>query len=46
MLKRDDRYQLDYILVRKRYRIQVKQSKGYPEAVIDSDHDSVIMETR
>lgn len=41
-----NKYQLDYILVRKRYRIQVKQSKSYPGADIDSDHNLVIMETK
>jgi len=41
-----NRYQLDYILVRKRYRNQVKQSKSYPGTDIDSDHNLIIMETR
>jgi len=40
------RYQLDYILVRKRYRNQVKQSKSYPGADINSNHNLLIMETR
>jgi len=41
-----NRYQLDYILVKKIYRNQVKQSKSYPGADINSDHNLVIMETK
>lgn len=39
------RYQLDYIIVNKRYQNQVKQSKSFPGADIDSDHNLVIMES-
>ncbi|KAL4083913.1 hypothetical protein QTP88_029229 [Uroleucon formosanum] len=39
------RYQLDYILVKKRYQNQVKQSKSFPGADIHSDHNLVIMES-
>ncbi|VVC38380.1 Endonuclease/exonuclease/phosphatase [Cinara cedri] len=46
MPEEGNRYQLDYILVKKRYRNQVKQSKSYPGADINSDHNLVIMETR
>jgi len=41
-----NRYQLDYILVRKRYKNQIKHSKSYPGPDIDSDHNLVIMENR
>lgn len=37
------RYQLDYILVRQRYGNSVKNSRGYPGADIDSDHNLVMM---
>lgn len=46
MPERGNRYQLDNILVRKKYSNQVKQSKSYPGADIDSDHNLVIMGTR
>ena len=36
------RYQLDYILVRQRYRNSVKDSRSYPGADIDSDHNLVM----
>lgn len=39
------RYQIDYILVREKYRNQLKQSKSFPGADIDSDHNLVIMES-
>src|SRR5688572_5032420 len=37
------RYQLDYILVRQRYRNGVKCCKSYPDADIFSDHSMVAM---
>jgi len=37
------RYQIDYILVRQRYRNSVKGSWSYPGADIDSDHNLVAM---
>lgn len=37
------RYQLDYILVRQRYRSSVKNATSYPGADIDSDHNLVMM---
>jgi endonuclease/exonuclease/phosphatase family metal-dependent hydrolase len=37
------RYQLDYILVRQRYRNSVKNARSYPGADIDSDHNLVMM---
>jgi hypothetical protein len=40
------RYQIDCILVRRRYKNQVKLCKSYPGADIDSDHSLVIMESR
>ena len=39
------RYQIDYILVRERYKNQVKQCKSYPGADINSDHNLVLMES-
>lgn len=36
------RFQLDYILVRKRYRNSVKNSRSYPGADADSDHNLVM----
>lgn len=45
MLRGGNKYQLDYILVKKRYRNQLKQSKSYPGADINSDHN-LVMETR
>ncbi|CAI6352699.1 unnamed protein product [Macrosiphum euphorbiae] len=39
------RYQIDYILVRNRYKNQVKKCKTYPGADINSDHNLVLMET-
>lgn len=39
------RYQIDFILVRKRYRNQVKLSKSFPGTDIDSDYNLVIMES-
>ena len=38
-----NRYQLDYILTKKRFRNGVKDSKSYPGADADSDHNLVIM---
>src|SRR6478609_7005701 len=37
------RYQIDYILVRQRYRNNVKSSWTYPGADVDSDHNLVAM---
>jgi hypothetical protein len=37
------RYQLDYILVRERYRNSVKNSHAYPGADADTDHNLVAM---
>lgn len=37
------RYQIDYILVRQRYRNAVKNACSYPGADIDSDHNLVAM---
>jgi Reverse transcriptase (RNA-dependent DNA polymerase)/Endonuclease/Exonuclease/phosphatase family len=38
-----ERYQLDYILVRKRYRNSVKNSRTLPGADADTDHNMVAM---
>lgn len=38
-----ERYQTDYILVKKQFRNQVKDSRSYPIADIDSDHNLVMM---
>jgi len=38
------RYQIDFILIRQRYRNAVKNSKVYPGADVDSDHNLVEME--
>ena len=38
-----ERYQIDYILINQRYRNSVKNSKSYPGADIDSDHNLVMM---
>lgn len=40
------RYQIDYIMTKKRFRNQVKQCKTYPGADINSDHNFVIIETQ
>src|SRR4030088_1912942 len=37
------RYQLDYILVRQRFRNSVKNAKSYPGADVYSDHNLVMM---
>ncbi|XP_047474146.1 craniofacial development protein 2-like [Penaeus chinensis] len=37
------RLQLDYIIVRQRYKTSVKNSCSYPGADVDSDHNLVIM---
>ena len=39
-----DRYQIDFILIRQRYRNAVKNSKVYPGADADTDHNLVAME--
>ena len=36
------RYQLDYILIKHRYRNSVKDSRAYPGADVDSDHNLVM----
>ena len=38
-----ERYQLDYIMVRQRYRNSVKNSHAYPGADADTDHNLVMM---
>ena len=38
-----ERYQIDYILINQRYRNSVINSKYYPGADIDSDHNLVMM---
>ena len=38
------RFQIDYILVKQRYRNAVKNSKAYPGADVDSDHNLVMIE--
>ena len=40
------RYQLDYILVKSRYRNSVKDSRAYPGADVKSDHNLVMMKCR
>ena len=40
------RFQIDYILVRDRYRNSVKSSCSYPGANADSDHNLVVMKVR
>lgn len=37
------RYQIDYIIVRKRFRNQVHRCKTYPGADVNSDHNLLIM---
>ena len=39
------RYQIDYILVRQRYRNSVKKACSYPGADADTDHNLVLMKT-
>jgi len=38
-----NRYQIDYIMVKQRFRNQVKNCKTFPGADIDSDHNLVVM---
>jgi len=38
-----NRYQIDYIMVKNRFKNQVKESRSYPGADIDSDHNLVMM---
>lgn len=38
-----NRYQIDYIMVKNRFKNQVKKSRSYPGADIDSDHNLVMM---
>lgn len=40
-----NRYQLDYIMVKNRYKNQIKSSKSYPGANIDSDHNLVMIKS-
>ena len=40
------RYQIDYILVRQRYRNGVKKACSYPGADVESDHSLVGMKMR
>jgi len=40
-----NRYQLDYIMVKNRYKNQIKSSKSYPGADIDSDHNLVMIKS-
>lgn len=39
------RYQIDYILDKKRFRKQVKDCRSYPGADIDSDHNLLMMKS-
>ncbi|KAL4107862.1 hypothetical protein QTP88_018144 [Uroleucon formosanum] len=39
------RYQMDYILVRKRFRNQVRRCKTYPGADVNSDHNLLMMKS-
>jgi len=39
------RYQIDYIMVKKRFRNQVKDCRSYPGADIDSDHNLLMMKS-
>jgi len=43
MLGDPGRYQIDFILVRNRFKNQVKSCKTYPSADINSDHNLVMM---
>jgi hypothetical protein len=40
------RYQIDYIMVKERYRNSVKSSHAYPGADADTDHNLVIMKSQ
>ncbi|VVC30385.1 Endonuclease/exonuclease/phosphatase,Reverse transcriptase domain [Cinara cedri] len=40
-----NRYQIDYIMVKKRFRNQVKDCRSYPGADIDSDHNLLMMKS-
>ena len=40
------RFQLDYIMVRQRFRNQILDCRAYPGADIDSDHNLVMMKSR
>ncbi|XP_049765311.1 uncharacterized protein LOC126094789 isoform X1 [Schistocerca cancellata] len=40
------RFQLDYIMIRQRFRNQILDCKAYPGADIDSDHNIVVMRSR
>lgn len=41
-----NRYQIDYIMVKQRFKNQSKDSRSYSEPDIDSDHNVVIMKYR
>lgn len=41
-----NRYQIDYILVKQRFRNQIKDSRSYSGPDIDTDHNMVIMKYR
>ena len=38
-----ERYQIDYILIKQRFRNQVKDCRSYPSADINSDHNPVVI---
>lgn len=40
-----NRYQLDYIMIKNRYENQIKSSKSFPGADIDSDHNLVMIKS-
>ena len=40
---KDERFQLDYVLVKWRYKNGVKNSRAYPGMDVNSDHNPVIM---
>jgi hypothetical protein len=40
-----NRYQIDYIMVKKRFRNQVKDCRSYPGSDIDSDHNLLMMKS-
>lgn len=42
----NSRYQIDYILVKNRFKNQIKCCKTYSNADCDSDHNPVIMKCK
>ena len=40
------RHQIDYIMIKKRFRNNVKQTKAYPGADINSEHDPVVIKLK